>query len=103
MSNLATNIIQSKKETWVVALGGCLSMLVVLYLYFLSASIVHVVMRQEINQTIDEGHTRVAALEQSYMKAQHELSANVANLDGYTKADDKIFLSRVPGTLVLND
>jgi hypothetical protein len=103
MSRVKTAVIQRNKEKAVIALAACLLVLTALYVYFLSASIVHVVMRQEVSRSITEQQTAVAALESSYMTAQHRLSANVASLDGYTKADDKVYLSRVPGTLVLND
>ncbi len=102
MNRIKSAVAKNKRETIVVALAACLCSLVLLYVYFLSASIVHVVMRQEVMSSIKDQQTKVATLEASYMEAQHRLSANVANLDGYEKVDDKIFLSRVPGTLVLN-
>lgn len=85
-----------------MAMGACLCVLTFLYVYFLSASVVHVVMRQEVVRAMKAEQTNVAALEASYMDAQHRLSANVANLDGYQKIEEKVFLSRVPATLVLN-
>lgn len=77
-------------------------MMVGLYLYFLSASIVHVVIRQEVAQSIKMEQTKIATLESSYIEAQHRLSSNVASLDGYTKAEEKIFINRAPSSLVLN-
>lgn len=94
---------ESRVETWVVGLGGVLFTLVCLYLYFLSASIIHVVIRQEVAQNIKEVNSNIAALESSYIEAQHHLSASVANLDGYAKAEHKVYINRTPGSLVLNN
>lgn len=102
MNRTISAVIQSKKETWIIALSGCLFMLAVLYVYFLSASIVHVVIRQEVSQAIKVEQSDIASLESSYMEAQHRLSSNVANLSGYTKAERKIYINRGSTGLVLH-
>ena len=102
MKQAKTVAIAKQRETIVVIMAATLCSLVALYLYFLSASIIHVVMRQEMTRTIKDMQSEVATLESEYMHAQHQLSANVASLDGYEEATDKIFLSRIPSTLVLN-
>ena len=101
MNRTAVAIMKSKKETWVVALCGCLVVLAALYVYFLSVSIVHVVMRQETVQEIKEQQSRIAALEREYIAAQHTLSASVASLEGYTAVNEKVFISRTESSLVL--
>jgi len=102
MNLLVSKLIKSKKETWVVALCGVLFALVGLYLYFLSVSIIHVVIREEVNQNIKEVNSKIAALESSYIEAQHRLSASVASLEGYNKAEQKVYINRQTSSLVLN-
>lgn len=102
MHHLVTKVIQSKKEAWVVTLGIILCIMIALYVYLLSASVVHVVIRQEVQQSIKNQHSVISSLESSYIKAQHQLSANVANLDGYAKAEEKIFIHRNGSSLVLS-
>lgn len=102
MSKLVHRLIQSKKETWIIAMAGVLFALVGLYVYFLSVSIVHVVIRQETQQHIKEVNSKIASLESSYIEAQHRLSSNVATLEGYSKADRKVYINRKASSLVLN-
>ena len=80
MKKLVSKTLNSKKETWIIALSGVLFALIGLYIYFLSVSIVHVVIRQEVNQNIKEVNSKIASLESSYIEAQHRLSSNVATL-----------------------
>lgn len=101
MNQITAKVIQSKKETWIMAMGACLCCLVVLYIYFLSISVVHVVVRKEISHTIKREQSDIATLESAYMTAQHRLSNSVANLDGYAKASEKVYIDR-SDSLVLN-
>lgn len=102
MNVLVRKLVKSKKETWIIAMAGVLFALVGLYLYFLSVSIIHVVIRQEVQQNIKKANSKIAELESSYIEAQHRLSANVAALEGYSKAEQKIYINRKASSLVLN-
>ena len=102
MKKLVSKTLNSKKETWIIALSGVLFALIGLYIYFLSVSIVHVVIRQEVNQNIKEVNTKIASLESSYIEAQHRLSSNVATLEGYSRAVGKVYINRKASSLVLN-
>ncbi len=102
MNVLVSKIIKSRKETWIIALSGVLFALIGLYLYFLSVSIIQVVIRQEVNQNIKEVNSKIASLESSYIEAQHRLSASVATLEGYNKAERKVYINRKASSLVLN-
>ena len=102
MKKLVSKTLNSKKETWIIALSGVLFALIGLYIYFLSVSIVHVVIRQEVNQNIKEVNTKIASLESSYIEAQHRLSSNVATLEGYSRAEGKVYINRKASSLVLN-
>lgn len=73
------------------------------YVYFLSASVIHVVIRKESQQEINKLHTEISHLEAEYIAAQHSMSAEIASLDGYVAIDDKIFIDRNDDTkLVLS-
>ena len=95
---------QIKRErTFLMLAAGLLVALVLLYMYFVSTAIVHVVMRKEMDRDIRNLQTQIAALETTYINAQHAVSADIAALQGFTKTPDKIFLDRTPSTVVLRD
>lgn len=93
----------AKKELWVASLAFLLLGLMSLYIYLLSASVVHVVIRQELQHSIKDLHSEIGILETKYIDAQHTLSASVAALEGYEKTQQKIFIDRTPGSLVLSE
>lgn len=75
---------------------------IVVYLYFLNISVVHVVMRKEATQEQNILRTEIAMLETSYIEAQHAIAARIATLDGYNVETSKVFVSRdTTDTLVL--
>ena len=84
-----------------VALAVLLGMFA-LYIYFVSASVVHVVMRKEINHEITRVSSSVGQLESQYIESQHAVSADIASLEGYRETDDKIFIDRTTTSLVLS-
>jgi hypothetical protein len=85
---------------------GCLFLLVtcvVLYLYFLNMSVVHVVMRTEYTQEQNSLRTEIAMLEARYIESQHTIAERIASLQGYDTDISKIFVSRESASLVLRD
>lgn len=84
-----------------VALFSCF-IVAAAYMYFLSLSVVHVVMRQEIDGEIRELNTQVSQLESAYIEKQHAVSSEIATLHGFVMADKKIFIDRTADTLVLS-
>lgn len=80
---------------------GLLIFGVVAYMYFLSLSVVHVVMRKEATAQIGQLRSEIAKLETSYIEAKHQISAKVANLDGFNETNEKIFISKTEQNLVL--
>lgn len=80
---------------------SCL-LLLALYIYFLSSSVTHVVMRTETVRATADLRSEVSVLESQYITAQHQVSATIASLEGYTKIDDKVFIDRSTPSLVLN-
>lgn len=73
------------------------------YLYFLNLSVVHVVMRKEVIADQNQIRTDIAALETSYIEAQHKIANRIAQLDGYSIDTAKIFVTRGEDSLVLRD
>ena len=74
---------------------------VIAYMYFLSLSVVHVVMRKVASQQIGHLRSEIASLESTYIEAKHQISARVANLDGFNQNQNKIFISKGEQSLVL--
>ena len=71
----------------------CITLSVLGYMYFLSLSVVHVVMRKEVLHDIASLRSEIAVLEAEYIAAHHTVSARVASLDGYNTVTEKVFLS----------
>lgn len=65
---------------------------VVAYMYFLSLTVVHVVMRNEVMQSMNQLRSEIAYLETSYIEANHVISSQVATLQGFNKVEDKVFI-----------
>ena len=84
-----------------VVLAFASILLFVLYIYFISASIVHVVIRTEISQDITMLSSEISSLESSYIEAQHKVSSDIATLQGYQVTPKKVFINRNPDSLVL--
>lgn len=84
-----------------MSLAGLSMVLFFLYIYFVSASVVHVVMRTETTQQITHISSEISELEGKYIEAQHRVSSDIASLQGYQKTDAKIFIDRNQDSLVL--
>lgn len=72
-----------------------------LYMYFLTMSVVHVVLRKEVNQERRLVESEIAELEARYIEAQHRVSEKIASLDTLAETNDKIFVERQGSPLVM--
>lgn len=82
------------KHHLITALCGALLLSsVVAYMYFLSLSVVHVVMRKEVTQDISRLRSEIAYLETAYIEAHHVISTRVATLEGYSEVTEKVFIN----------
>ncbi len=90
-----------RERVWLYAVVLCCVTSIVLYMYFLSASVVHVVMRKELDGKITEMNSRLSSLETEYIEAQHAVSEDIASLRGFTRTDQKVFIDKGDTTLVL--
>jgi hypothetical protein len=79
-----------------VLLGACSCA----YIYFVSASVVHVVVRKEIHQEIARTETRISELESQYIQAKDAIVESVALERGFQKNEAQIFVTRKPTTVV---
>ncbi len=96
----ATTLYKNER-TWFYAMLAILLMVFTSYIYFLSASIVHVVMRKEIDTQIAQIGSQLSDLESHYIEAQHAVSEDIASMQGFTRTDEKIFINKSEATLVL--
>ena len=101
MTKVRKNSIPKEKIIFAV-LCSLLVGLIFSYMYFLSATVLHVVMRTEIDQEIRLIGSDISELESKFIVAQHKVSADIASLQGYTQASQKIFIDRTPASLVLS-
>ncbi|MCA9363431.1 hypothetical protein KC851_03850 [Candidatus Kaiserbacteria bacterium] len=74
--------------------------MMVLYLYFLNMSVVHVVLRGEHVQKQHKLNTEIAQLEADYIESQHVIATEIAGLNEYFTDTPKVFVSREGASLV---
>jgi hypothetical protein len=96
MYAVATTTIQLLPSRKVITtiLGVTLLTCIVLYMYLLTMSVVHVVMRKEATQDLQALESEIAALETDFMLAQHVVSTAIVDNQQYTQTSEKIFVSR---------
>ncbi len=71
------------------------------YMYFLCASVVNVVMRQEADTEITAISHRINSLEARYIDAESRVTKAAALERGFITPDDKVYLTKKPENLVL--
>ncbi len=81
-------------------LGLCLVLLLVAYMYFLSASVVQVVLRKELQEKSRSLETDIAMLESTYLERQHTVSERIASVSNLSETSEKIFVTRAKATTV---
>lgn len=91
-----------QKKRLVIGLGSLCLALFSGYVYFVCASVMHVVVRTETDHSLREQRSRISQLEAEYIAAQHAVSQNIAHLDGYERVVDKVFIDRSEPSLVMN-
>jgi hypothetical protein len=80
----------------------CLLLLsIIAYIYFLSLSVVHVVMRKEVQQELLALRSEIVYLESNYIDAKHQISSSLATLPGFTINEQKIFITSRDSSLVV--
>jgi len=88
------------EERLMVTFSGMLLLVAfALYMYFLSASVLNVVMRQEIDAEIHTTQTKIAALESRYIIAKTNITEEVATAHGLQKTEQKTFITKTKANL----
>lgn len=88
------------EERLLVTLSGMLLLLAfTLYMYFLSASVLNVVMRQEIDAEIHTTQTHISEMESRYIIAKTNITPDVALAHGLLKSDQKTFITKTKANL----
>lgn len=77
--------------------------LIGLYMYFLSMSVVHVVLRKEAAHKVTTLDSEIALLEATYIESQHLVSDHMARLAQFSATSEKIFVTQQSPTLVYID
>lgn len=92
---------KQESRLFYMAFISCISVFCA-YMYFVSASIVHVVMRKEVDTQIAQLSTHVSELESKYIDIQHSVSSDIASQKGFVTVDKKIFIDKTVDTLVVS-
>jgi len=86
-----------------ISMGALCLLLFATYVYLISASIVHVVIRTETTQEMKKVGSEISLLEGRFIEAQHKVSSDIASLQGYTQTSNKVFIDRTAPAFVLSD
>ena len=84
--NKAISIHNDDSRLFYFALFTCIASLVG-YMYFVSVSVVDVVMRKETDSQIASLSSSVSQMEAQYIDMQHTVSNDIASLKGFVVAD----------------
>ena len=99
---IRTKIYKEESRFFYVALGACL-LIVFVYMYLVSMSVVYVVMRKEVDNQIATVSTQVSELEETYIEKQHNLSIAIATELGFIVTEKKIFIDKTEDKFVLSN
>ena len=99
--NICRNNHIEKAHCYLVSAFLLLTVLACLYMYLLSATVVHVVMQKEGKKEINELHSEISQLEAEYISRQHAVSSEIASMQGFIATNEKIFIDKGDDSLVL--
>lgn len=92
----------AREQKIVFALGGLIMVLFGAYMYFVSASVVHVIVRKEVDREISQMSSHISDLETRYIEAKQAFNEeHIAALGFTVAAPEKIYIMKVPSSLVL--
>ena len=73
-----------------------------MYMYFVSASVVHVIVRKEIDQDITRVSSKLSDLEASFITAKQAIDEDTITRHGFVFShDSKTYITKAPSSLVL--
>ena len=71
------------------------------YVYFISASVVHVIARKEVDGEIARAGSHISDLEVKYMTAKQAIVPTTIVQYGFVPASPKVYIVKVPGNVAL--
>jgi len=86
-----------------ISFVGVFVCLLGVYMYLVSATVMHVVLQTELKQQAKTVHSDISELENRLIIAQHKVSSDIASLQGFTPITRKVFIDRTPDSLVLSN
>jgi hypothetical protein len=90
------------QKALVLALAAALVAAFSLYVYFITASVVQVVLRREVEQQLTDVTAEISELETKYVAAQNAISADAAAKRGYVAVSKKIYVDRTSTAVALS-
>lgn len=86
-------LLQIDRQIYTASLVLVALVMVGLYMYLVSLSVVNVVMNKETRQRIAIAHSEITELETAYIEAQHVVSQELALQRGFIPTAEKVFLT----------
>ncbi len=93
MTRVHIKTYQRERQAFCIAVS-LFFILAVLYIYFVSAAVAHVVVRKELDQDITAMHTRISELESAYVIGKDAIGEAQALTQGFEKNEVKIFVEK---------
>lgn len=100
--NVRTKKLIQREHLYLGAVSVTLLALCALYMYFLSATVIHVVMQKQYGNDIHEVNSEIAKLEAEYINRQHAMSNEIATMQGFVEVAEKVFINKSDSSLVLS-
>ena len=101
MRKKSTTPYETQKKIFFMLLG-ILVLLFSAYIYFVSASIVHVIVRKEIDRDIVAQKSNISDLEAAFIVAKQSITEETIAKHGFSlDTPEKIYIKKVPTSLVL--
>ncbi|OGG86028.1 hypothetical protein A2392_00995 [Candidatus Kaiserbacteria bacterium RIFOXYB1_FULL_46_14] len=97
VNNIAIESVQH--YAFLLAAGLTIS-LAAAYMYFLSVSVIHVVISRENEEKMHRVSAEIATLEATYMEKKIEIASEVVGQSGYVTAIKKVFVNRDQSSVV---
>ena len=99
-TSTAIALYKDEKKLFISACA-LLAAMMSLYVYFVIAAVVEVVIRKEVASEAGALSSHVAELEAEYIAAEHRVSEEMATQEGYAPVSEKIYVIEANATLVL--
>jgi hypothetical protein len=93
---------ETKIQYAILLCGGVFCCLLAAYGYLVSATVVHVVIEQEVKREMSELTSVISELESAYITRQHAINSEIALQQGFEVTTNKIFIPKQPSSLVLS-